>query len=148
MSVEIIERDVTKSELERMKAGFVEHDLEFGIQPHTQIRYGVVAMDGDKFIGCASGLMDRNWFFLSDLWLEKEYRGRGTGTRLLQMLEAKVFELGIARIYTWTAGFEAPLFYKRQGYEIFGELDDYYPMGHSRIGLKKVLRERAARVSA
>jgi GNAT superfamily N-acetyltransferase len=110
MSVEIIERDVTKSELERMKAGFVEHDLEFGIQPHTQIRYGVVAMDGDKFIGRASGLMDRNWFFLSDLWLEKEYRGHGTGSKLLQKLEAKVFELGIARIYTWTAGFEAPLF--------------------------------------
>ena len=89
--------------------------------------------------------MDRNWFFLSDLWLEKEYRGRGTGAKLLQKLETKVFELGIA---TWTAGFEAPLFYKRQGYEIFGELGDYYPMGQSRIGLKKVLRERTARVSA
>jgi hypothetical protein len=53
-------------------------------------------------------------------------------------VEAKVLELGIARIYTWAAGFEAPLFYKRHRYEILGELDSYYPTGHG-VGLRKIL---------
>jgi len=107
MSVEVIERDVTASELERMKAGFAECALEFGIHPHTQVRYGVVAMDGDKFIGCASGADGQELVFLSDLWLEKSIAGMGQSCA---NAGSESFELGIARIYTWTAGFEAPLF--------------------------------------
>ena len=139
MSIEIVERNITESELDQLRKGFEEYALEHGIPPHAQIRYGVVAMDGDRFVGSASGLADRCWFFLSDLWVEKEYRGYGTGTKLLQQLEAKILELGIDRIYTWTAAFEAPAFYAKNAYEVFGQLENYYPTGHSRIGLRKIL---------
>ena len=139
MSIEITRRNISESELDRLRKGFEEYALEHGVPPLAQIRYGVVAMDGDGFVGCASGLADRRWFFLSDLWVEKEYRGHGTGTKLLQQMETKVLELGVDRIYTWTAGFEAPAFYAKNAYEVFGELENYYPTGHSRIGLRKTL---------
>lgn len=139
MTQEIIERDVTKEELARMKVGFEEHALEHGIPPYTQKRLGFVAMDDGRFVGCSSGLTDHNWFHLTDLWLEKDCRGQGLGKKLLRSLEGLVVSEGISRIYTWTAGYEAPEFYKSQGYEVFAEFEDYFPTGHSRVGLKKDL---------
>jgi len=140
MPVLIIERDITKPELERMKAGFDEHALEHNIQPHEAIRYGYAAMNNENFIGCISGLTDYNWFHITDLWLEKEYRNQGLGKTLIEKLEARVLKAGIDKIYTWTAGYQAPPFYKKQGYEVFCELENYFPTGDSRVGLRKTLR--------
>ncbi len=42
-------------------------------------------------------------------------------------------------MWTWTAGYEAPGFYLKHGYEVFCEMPDYYSSGHSRIGLRKAL---------
>ena len=42
-------------------------------------------------------------------------------------------------VLPWTAGYEAAPFYQKQGYTIFCEFEDYYPTGHSRIGLRKHL---------
>jgi hypothetical protein len=62
-------------------------------------------------------------------------------TKFIEMATGKVpsRQLGVDRIYTWTAGFEAPAFYAKNAYEVFGELENYYPTGHSRIGLRKTL---------
>ena len=62
-------------------------------------------------------------------------------TKSIEMATGKVpsRQLGVDRIYTWTAGFEAPAFYAKNAYEVFGELENYYPTGHSRIGLRKIL---------
>ena len=59
---------------------------------------------------------------------------------MLARLEQRVTALGLRHIWTWTAGYEAPGFYKRQGYEVFAELEDWYLSGHSRVGLRKELR--------
>jgi len=37
-----------------------------------------------------------------------------------------------------TASFQAREFYEKQGYEVFGELDDF-PKGHTMFYMKKVL---------
>ena len=135
----ITERDVTKEELERVRVGFVEHQAEYGIPETWQQRHGFVVMDSDKFVGCVSGLTDNNWFYISDLWLEKAYRRQGLGAALLRKLEAKVVSLGIRHIYTWTAAYEAPDFYKKQEYKVFCELENWFVTGHSRIGFRKNL---------
>ena len=99
-------------------------------------------------MGCSSGLVYlkttgySNWFYLTDLFVEKPFRGRGIGAELLQRLEKRVFSLGIGNIWTWTSGYEAPDFYQKQGYEIFCEMDQWYSSGHSRIGFRKALSVR------
>lgn len=138
-NVDYLYRDVTKEELGRVQEGFRDHGREFGVPPHDQERHTVVAMNGKDFIGCASGLRDNNWFYLSDLWLEKEFRKSGMGRKMLSMLEDVIKQRGYKHIYTWTAGYEAPGFYQKQGYTIFAEHEDYYVSGHSRIGLRKDL---------
>ena len=45
------------------------------------------------------------------------------GSKLLKILEEQVLEIGVNCIWTWTAGYEAPKFYQKQGYEIFAEME-------------------------
>ena len=135
----LIEREATQVELAHMHEGFKEYQAEQGNSSPEQRRHTFVAMDGECFIGCASGLTDNKWFYLSDLWIEKAYRRQGLGKALLEKLERRISQDGILNIYTWTAEFEAPLFYQKQGYTIFVNLENYFATGHSRIGLRKTL---------
>lgn len=140
-SILFLEREMTEAEYAREQVGFDEHAAEFGNPPYSAERVTIVAMDGERFIGCASGLSNDNktWFYLTDLYLEKPYRGRGLGAEILAMIERKMASLGYKHIWTWTAGYEAPGFYKKQGYVIFSEFENWYPSGHSRVGLWKDL---------
>ncbi len=76
---------MTEAEYAHLKAGFDQHAVEHGNPPAESKRFGFVASEGDTFVGCSSGLACRkavgyaDWFFLSDLFVEKAYRGRGIG---------------------------------------------------------------------
>jgi ribosomal protein S18 acetylase RimI-like enzyme len=143
----IIDRELTSEELEQMRAGFNRNSLDHGVVPQTADRYGFVAQKRDVFIGCSSGLAYKDgdqysgWFYLTDLFVDKEYRLQGLGSKLLGMLEEKIISMGLKQIWTWTAGYEAPEFYLKQGYQIFAALENWYSDGSSRIGLRKELEK-------
>ena len=141
MPIQLIDRDMTPAELAQMNAGFDQHAAEFGNPVIPTLRLGFVALDGEDFIGCASGLANDSyrWFYLTDLFVEKVYRGQGLGAALLRKLEQKAAANGAEHIWTWTAGYEAPDFYKKQGYTIFCEMPGWYTSGHNRVGLWKSL---------
>lgn len=138
-AIHYIERDMTDEEFAQINTGFDQHGLEFGNPPTITKRYGFVVMDGEKFIGCVSGLVNDSyhWFYLTDLFIEKENRGKGLGAKALQIMEARAQEIGAKAIWTWTAGYEAPGFYKKQGYTVFTEMENWYVSGHARVGLWK-----------
>ena len=144
-AIHIQERVMTDAEFARMNAGFDEHGIEHGNPTESSGRYGFVAPDGERFIGCASGLAYKNradyngWFYLTDLFIEKPYRGQGWGAAILRKLEARVAVLGVRHIRTETAGYEAPGFYQKQGYTVIFEQENWYATGHSRVGLQKRL---------
>ncbi len=145
MPINFFYRDMTETEFKREQEAFNEYGVETGNPTGTSERHGFVASDEDKFVGCSSGLAQKtkngyeNYFFLTDLLVEKDYRKKGYGKKLLHLLEAEIKKLGIKYIWTWTAGFEAVEFYKKQGYEIFTAFENWYPSGQDRVGLKKNL---------
>ena len=147
-TIKILERDMTDTEFSQMNEGFKKYELLNTEVNQTSDRLGFVILDGNKFVGCSSGLVYKNgekynnWCQLTDLFVDKEYRMQGLGSKVLKQLEEKLISLGIHKIWTWTAGYEAPDFYKKQGYEVFYELEEYYLTGHSRIGLRKNLVSR------
>ena len=150
-TISIVERDMTPPELERMYTGFNEHAIDNGVVPqNNHQRFGYVAMDGESFIGCVSGLAYKNgeqfngWWFLTDLFVEKEYRRQGIGGKLLGKIEKTLVKNGIDKIWTWTAGYEAPKFYIAQGYVIFAELENWYSSGDSQVGFRKKLMTNGA----
>lgn len=141
IDITLVEREMTEAEFSRMNAGFDEHAIEHGNPIYSSQRYTFVAMDGEFFVGCASGLTNNNgeWLTLTNLFIEQSYRGRGLGATVLTKLEERAALLGVRNMWRWTAAFEAPNFYKRQGYRILAELEHWYPSGHSQLGLHKAL---------
>jgi ribosomal protein S18 acetylase RimI-like enzyme len=77
------------------------------------------------------------WLFVNDLWVHAELRRRGLGRRLLQEAERRAVERGCHSVWLDTFSFQAPGFYQRLGFEVFGTLD--YPPDHRRFFLKKRL---------
>ena len=57
----------------------------------------------------------------------------------MRFWENRIASEGVKNVYTWTAGFQAPDSYRKQGWIVFAELSDYYQNGHSRIGPRKSL---------
>lgn len=82
------------------------------------------------------------WLYVSMLWVSEGVRGGGHGSRLLRRIEREAIERGCANSYLDTFSFQAPGFYKKLGYVVFGELEDF-PRGHSRIFLRKKLKPSA-----
>jgi len=72
------------------------------------------------------------------LWVKEEYRKRGYGERLLHEMENIAKEEGCAVIQLDTFDFQAKDFYLKNGYDVFGELEDC-PIGHTRYYMKKKL---------
>ena len=142
--IQIIERGMTDAEFARMNAGFDEHTREHHNPIENSERHSFVLLDEDTFVGCSSGLLYRNgetyngWFYLTDMFVEKDYRKQGFGAALLRQLEDSVAALGAANFWTITAGYEAPGFYQKQGYTVFCEQAHWYSTGHSRVMLQKL----------
>ena len=92
-----------------------------------------------EWLGGISGFTWGGWLQVRLLWVAAGLRSRGHGTRLLQAAEqfAREHDCTFATLETFS--FEAPGFYVKRGYTVFGQLDDY-PPGHTKFFLRKDLR--------
>ena len=79
-----------------------------------------------------------DWLSIDLMWIKEELRGRGYGHRLLALAEDEGRQRGAKHAHLDTFSFQAPDFYKRYGYQVFGELPGY-PAGHRRYYLTKEL---------
>jgi GNAT superfamily N-acetyltransferase len=79
-----------------------------------------------------------DWLYIDLMWMKDELRGRGYGHRLLILAEDEARRRGAKHAFLDTFSFQAPGFYKKHGYQVFGELQNF-PTGHQRYYLTKQL---------
>ena len=79
-----------------------------------------------------------SWLYVEILWLDDAVRRQGWGTRLLARAEAIAAERNCAAVHLDTTSFQARGFYERNGYHVWGVLDDL-PPGHQRFFMAKKL---------
>jgi ribosomal protein S18 acetylase RimI-like enzyme len=85
----------------------------------------------DASDGLAGGLVGHTWttwLHVAHLWVDGRHRGSGLGTRLLAEAERIAREergCTSARLETWD--FQAPEFYRKQGYDVVCVIPDYPP---------------------
>ena len=91
-------------------------------------------------VGGLVGEIGWKWLFVELLWIAESHRDRGLGANLLRSAEAEAMRRGARHVYLDTFDFQARPFYERQGYEVFGVLEDY-PPGHRRFFLRKDLTD-------
>src|SRR5262249_31107581 len=79
-----------------------------------------------------------NALYVHVLWVQAHYRKTGYGTALMERAEQTGKEHGGDMSLLTTFSFQAPAFYRKLGYEVFGELANL-PRSHSRFWLWKRL---------
>jgi ribosomal protein S18 acetylase RimI-like enzyme len=78
----------------------------------------------------AAGLVGEfgwRWLHVDLLWVAEDQRGQGLGSKLLALAEDEARRRACVGIYLDSFDFQAPGFYRKLGYDVFGVLEDYPP---------------------
>jgi GNAT superfamily N-acetyltransferase len=94
--------------------------------------------DADAIVAGIAGWIWDDCLHIEYLWVCEGRRGRGYGTRLMGMAERAGRARGCREAMLDTHSFQAPDFYRRLGYAICSQIDDY-PTGHTKYTLRKSL---------
>ena len=94
--------------------------------------------ESGKLRGGLTGEIWADWLHVRVLWLDEALRRQGLGSRLLAQAEDEARVHGCKGAFLETFSFQAPAFYARHGYEVFGRVDEY-PGEHAQIFLRKRL---------
>ena len=95
--------------------------------------------NGNTIAGCVARMYCWNVAYIDSLWVDIKYRGNGLGARLLAEIEKTAKAKGCYLIHLDTFDFQAKEFYEKQGYAVFGVLENC-PKGHCRYYFTKKLK--------
>lgn len=90
-------------------------------------------------IGGLSGRTSLGVLFIDLVYLPAALRGREIGTRMIELAEAEARRRGCRAGVLYTISFQAPGFYERLGWRVFGEIP-CDPPGVSRLFMTKDFR--------
>lgn len=89
-------------------------------------------------LGGLWGRTSWDWLLIELLYVPPDMRGMGWGKRLVEAAEREAVQRHCNAAWVDSYSFQAPGFYERLGYSVFGKLDDY-PAGHQRFFLSRQL---------
>jgi len=107
-------------------AGLSRYNDQFLPKDRKPVPYAVSVRDeSDRIVGGLVGECRMDWLYVDLLWLDDSMRGQGLGGRLLDAAEAHARAQYLTHIYLWTWQFQAPDFYRAQGYVEAGRLQNH-----------------------
>lgn len=104
---------------------------------YTNLNYNIKDESNNIIAGINSILYYWNMLYIDILFVNENYRKKGLGGKLLKTLETEAIAQGAELIYLDTFDFQAKDFYIKNGYEIFGVLEN-----SSKIHTSYCLRKR------
>jgi len=99
----------------------------------------VVYDDGGAVAGGAIGESQFSWMKVKYLAVREDHRGRGTGTKLMDLAEAEARRRGCKYVVLDTMSYQAPEFYSKLGYRVAGEIADWDSHGGTKFWFVKTL---------
>lgn len=94
---------------------------------NNEINGDFIIYENEKVIGGALGKIIFGWYELTDFYIDEPYRKQGLGSKVIKKIEEFAKEnnaLGV-KIESWS--FQAPKFYQKLGYTVWGEFKDCPP---------------------
>lgn len=118
-----------------------QHNMnnDLHVPPYESISFSLAAYDGEQYIGGVTGAMAWGLLYIRYLAVDPAYRGQGVGAKLLQAIEDQARQQGAKVSELTTMSWQAPHFYQKYGYVIFGEVHNVAVEGQSKIYLQKNL---------
>lgn len=117
LSVALVNDNYNKSKNENLNPKIYSKEL---------LNEGVYILDDEKFKGGINFFTDYyGWVNIYMTWLSPELRGMGYGSKLIDALKKFAKENGYTGIRTETWEFQARGFYEKNGFTLYGELEDH-----------------------
>ena len=92
-----------------------------------------------QVVGGLFGMTFWGWLAIDLLWLAEAVRGQGYGSQLIELAEQEALKRGCQQALVDTLSFQAPDFYLKHGYQVFGKLSGFAGT-HERFYFFKVLQ--------
>ncbi|NQU68203.1 MAG: GNAT family N-acetyltransferase [Candidatus Marinimicrobia bacterium] len=128
-------------DLQIVSEGLQSHNTKYvgGIAIEEELKFAVFARDDvGNIIGGIRAVTFWDWVNIEVIWVKDSFRLTGIGKQLLKKAEEYSKRNKLHSVCLETTSFQALEFYKKLGYVVFGELDDF-PKGHTMYYMKKVL---------
>ncbi|MBN3818830.1 GNAT family N-acetyltransferase [Paraburkholderia sp. Se-20369] len=114
------------------------NDAITGQPDNTALDLYVTDPQTGDVLGGLVGRTSLGLFFIDLLFVPESQRKSGLGSQLLRDAEAEAKRRGCARAVLYTITFQAPAFYEKHGYRVFGEVP-CQPEGVARVFMVKDL---------
>ncbi|WP_075883115.1 GNAT family N-acetyltransferase [Candidatus Protochlamydia sp. W-9] len=102
----------------KMRKSFVEYESLHGIDVNYKKLSIILRNNEDNILGILNAFTAFSEIYVDDVWVDKPYRGRGYGRKLLETLENHFKNKGFNNINLVTNAFQAPEFYKKCGFTV------------------------------
>lgn len=127
MAKETIIRNSNKDETNYVRQKLIEFNAEHvpeDLSTNFEEINLTIKDENGKIIGGLISVFCWDWLEIDILWIDSNYRGLGYGTKLLLEIEEIAKQKGCTFIKLNTFTFQAPEFYSKHGYKVFGILDN------------------------
>ncbi|MBO4298025.1 MAG: GNAT family N-acetyltransferase [Clostridia bacterium] len=132
----------TKSDVRAIAEGLNAYNAEqvpfTQARPYVDMSRKIVDENGKIIAGCCATMYGWHVLYVEILWVDALWRRQGVGRYLLRAVEEEAKRKGAYLVHLDTFDFQARAFYEKQGYRLFGTLENV-PQGHERYYLQKQL---------
>lgn len=125
LKIETINGEPSPEDKKVMTAGMLVYHASKGY-PRKTDSYSVVIKNKEaelKAVVMVSFLW--NGMHIDSLWVDESVRGQNLGTKLMNMVEEEGINRGSTVSYTDTFTYQAPEFYEKLGYKLYGKLENF-----------------------
>lgn len=126
---------------EHIKHKLIEYNLQKSGFPEGPVAESVclvIKTPEDHIVGGINATVKPiwGWCHIDTFWIDEQYRHCGYGSRLIKQIEEIAKQKHCKTIQLETSSFQAPEFYKKQGYELIGSME-ILPVGSFRYFFTK-----------
>ena len=128
----------TENEIKYIRDALNQFNSEkVGEDSHTPLNIVEHDENGNTIGGILGGTY-WGWMYIDVLWVHENHRHKGIGSKLLREAEKEAISRGCHHVHLDTMSWQAPEFYRKQGYEVIGTLPNI-PSGNQKYLLIKAL---------
>ena len=110
--------------VQKISEGLDRHGEQYNVPSFDPKPFAFIASDmTHDFLGGAKGKISAGWCSLS--WLYSTQEVQGTGSALMERIEKLAKEHNCKGILVDTLSYQAPDFYKKFGFEVYGKIPNF-----------------------
>lgn len=136
--LETISGEPNPQDKQLMSEGMLKHHASQG-HPRKTNTFSILLKDSNGILkGVVVASILWNGMHIDTLWVDVTIRNQKWGSKLMKLVEKEGRSRGATVAYTDTFTWQAPGFYEKMGYSLYGKIDNF-PPGNSLSYFSKII---------